>query len=103
MIFYNSEPYLKGKETKASFNIIDLIEENDLLEIEYYSPRYKERVTRLFEVDYKYNEYISLKNSYCTFQLKNGEYSESDKKLNPIIKSVVTKEKFDSIKYEGGE
>ncbi len=29
--FYNSEPFLKGNETKASHNIIDLIEKHDLI------------------------------------------------------------------------
>lgn len=95
--FKNIDRYIIGEPSK---NIIDLIEENDLLSIEYYSPRYEERVTRLFEVDFKYDKYISLTNSHCTFNLTNEEYSELDKKLNPIIKSVVTKEQFDSVRYE---
>ena len=92
-----TDKYIIGE---SSENIIDLLEENDLLSIEYYSPRYEERVTRLFEVDFKYDESIVLTNSHCTFNLTNGEYSELDKKLNPIIKSVVTKEQFNSVKYE---
>ena len=85
---------------KSSENIMDLIEENDLLSIEYYSPRYEERVTRLFEVDYRHNEYLRLKNTYCDFMLVNNEFRETDRSLNPIIKSVVTKEQFNSVKYE---
>ena len=45
--------YTKENVIKASYNIIDLIEEKDLLEIEYFSLRYEKRVTRLFEVTYK--------------------------------------------------
>lgn len=93
--YYVEDGYFVAKECT-----MNLLEENDLLSIEYYSPRYEERVTRLFEVDFKYDKYISLTNSHCTFNLTNGEYSELDKKLNPIIKSVVTKEQFNSVKYE---
>ena len=90
----------KKNVLKVSENIMDLIEENDLLSIEYYSPRYEERVTRLFEVDYRYGEYLSLKNAYCDFMLVNNKFREIDRSLNPIIKSVVTKEQFNSVKYE---
>lgn len=31
MIFYNSKPFLKGKEVKASHNIIDILEEGDYI------------------------------------------------------------------------
>ena len=90
----------RGEIKEVSENIIDLIEEDDLLSIEYYSPRYEERVTRLFEVDYRHNEYLRLKNAYCDFMLVNNEFRETDRSLNPIIKSVVTKEQFNSVKYE---
>lgn len=90
----------KKNVLKVSENIMDLIEENDLLNIEYYSPRYEERVTRLFEVNYRYGEYLSLKNAYCGFTLVNNEFRETDRRLEPIIKSIVTKEQFNSLKYE---
>ena len=88
---------------KASYNIIELIEEKDLVEIEYYSLRYKERVTRLFEVSFKDGKYINLSNAKCEFMLINGEFNEQDKELMPIIKSIVTKEQFESCKYKVGE
>lgn len=40
---------IKGK---PSYNIIDLIEDKDFCEIEFYSPRYEKRITRVFQVDY---------------------------------------------------
>ena len=84
---------------KHSDNIIDLIEEGDLLKIEYYSLRYEERVKRLFEVTYKDERYMNLVNGKCDFMLVNGEFNKSDKELNPVIKSIVTKEQFESMKY----
>lgn len=86
--------------TNASYNIIDLIEVGDLLKIEYYSLRYEERVTRLFEVTYKDERYINLSNAKCEFMLIENEFNKGDKELEPIIKSVVTKEQFEAIKYE---
>ena len=77
---------------EPSFNILDLIEEGDLLEIEYFSRRYKERVTRLFEITYLDEKYITLDNSRCNFTLTNKDFSKGDKKLKPIIKRILTKE-----------
>lgn len=88
---------------KSSPNIIDLIEENDLLKIEYFSLRYNERVTRLFEVDYMDDKFMCIKNSYCDFMLVNKEFNEDDKELNPIIKSVLTHEQFEAMQYVVGD
>lgn len=84
---------------EPSFNILDLIEEGDLLEIEYFSRRYKERVTRLFEITYLDEKYITLDNSRCNFTLTNKDFSKGDKKLKPIIKRIITKEQLDSVAY----
>jgi predicted metal-binding transcription factor (methanogenesis marker protein 9) len=84
-------------------NPIELIEENDLVVVEYYSLRYKERVARLFEVDYIIEEFMTLKNAHCDFMLRNNEFNDKDKKLKPIIKSIITKEQIESIKYEVGD
>ena len=83
----------------CSYNIIDLIEDKDLLEIEYYSERYEKRVTRLFEVS-KYNQYLTFSNAKCEFLLSCGEFAKEDKELKPIIKSIVTKEQFESMQYK---
>ena len=95
------EYYANKKDIlKASHNIIDLIEEKDLLEIEYFSLRYEKRVTRLFEVTFKDGEYINLGNAKCQFMLIDNDWSNGDKELKPIIKSIVTKEQFEAMKYE---
>lgn len=95
--------YDKENIIKSSPKIMSLIEENDLLKIEYYSLRYNERVTRLFEVTFKDNKYINLSNAKCEFMLVNGDFNKSDKELEPIIKSIVTKEQFESMEYKVGE
>ena len=88
---------------KASYNIIDLIEEKDLLEIEYFSLRYEKRVTRLFEVTYKEGRFINLDNAKCQFMLIDNDWTDNDKELEPIIKSIVTHEQMEQMAYRVGE
>ena len=95
--------YTKENVIKASYNIIDLIEEKDLLEIEYFSLRYEKRVTRLFEVTYKEGRFINLDNAKCQFMLIDNDWTDNDKELEPIIKSIVTKEQFSSMEYRLGD
>ena len=88
---------------KASHNIIDLIEEKDFCEIEFYSERYKERVKRIFEVGYVARgklSHINFENAHCQLDIINGEWSNHGKCLNPNIKSIVTKEMFSSMEYK---
>ena len=98
IMFIGDEDIIKSRP-----NIIDLIEEHDLVVIEYYSLRYNERVTRLFEVTFKDGEYINLSNAKCEFMLVNGEFNKGDKELKPIIKSIVTKEQFSQMEYKVGD
>ena len=75
MTFYNSEPYLKGNETKASYNIIDLIEVGD------------------------YVNGCKVHNiANCLTIILNNE--ENISWINPSdIKSIVTKEMYSSVEY----
>lgn len=74
----------KGQITRASFNIIDLIEVGDYVN------------------DYKILDMVDVKDSnekaFTIFQHKGTDtiyfYSNED------IKSIVTKEQFESVKYE---
>lgn len=88
---------------KASFNIIDLIEVGDLVEIEFYSPRYEKRITRLFEVDFKNNSHITFNNAHCQLNIIDGNWSNADKLLKPIFKSIVTREQMEQMAYKVGE
>lgn len=89
--------------TKASFNIIDLFEEKDLVEIEFYSLRAEKRITRLFEVDFKENNHITFVNAHCQLYILNGIWSNEDASLEPIFKSIVTREQFEDAKYRIGD
>lgn len=89
--------------TKASHNIIEILEEKDLVEIEYYSPRYKERITRLFEVDFKHKDNITFGNTHCQLNIFDGEWGNHDQLLEPVIKSIVTREQFEQMQYKVGE
>lgn len=93
----------KSGVIKSSPNILELLEEHDFITIEYYSLRYDERVERIFEVDYKDEEFTTLKNAYCDFRLKNNEFNDSDKALEPIVKSVITREQIENVEYRIGE
>lgn len=87
------------KFIKSSENIIDVIEKEDLVEIEYYSERYDERVTRLFRVESVIKKDISFHNSHCQLNIFDGEWARHDKHLKPIIKSIVTHEQIKNMKY----
>lgn len=93
--------YDEDTVTKASYNIIDLIEVGDLVEIEFYSPRYEKRITRLFEVDFKNNSHITFNNAHCQLNIVDGIWSDAD--LKPVFKSIVTKEQFENAKYRIGD
>ena len=84
---------------KHSPNIIDLIEDEDFVILEYKSPKYRERIKRIFEVS-KIDEYISFENAHCSFFYKIGDKKISDNVCKNIkIKSIVTKEQFQSMEY----
>lgn len=99
----NNKPYTINDIQKASFNVIDLMKEKDLVEIEYYSQRYNKRVIRLFEITYIDDEYINFDNSKCNFMLVNKQFTNSDKELKPIFKSIITCEQREQKSYKLGE
>lgn len=98
--YYYLDVRKERKIVKADYDIIDLIEQDDLIEIEFYSPRYKKRVTRLFAVELKNNNDIIFANTHCQLIILNGSWNNEDKLLKPVFKSIVTKEQFESIKYK---
>ena len=85
---------------KSSPNIIDLIEENDLVKIEYYAPGYEKRITRIFVVDFKNENDIAFENSHCNLNIFDNEWSKHDIKLNPVIKGIITHEQIESMEYK---
>lgn len=84
---------------KHSPNIIDLIEDEDFVILEYKSPKYRERIKRIFEVS-KIDEYISFENVHCGFNCKVGDKKIIDNICKNVkIKSIVTHEQFQSLEY----
>lgn len=82
---------------KHSFNIIEFIEDEDFVILEYKSPKYRERIKRIFEVS-KIDEYISFKNVHCGFNCKVGDKKIIDNICKNVkIKSIVTHEQFQSV------
>lgn len=78
-------------------NVLDLLEKNDFVRIEYYSPKEDKIVNQLFQVDFVEGNYITLKNTYMNFIIKNGYFISDD--LNPIIRSIITKENIQKMEY----
>jgi hypothetical protein len=85
---------------KHSKNIIDLIEDEDIVILEYKSPKYRERITRRFEVS-KIGDDISFENLHCDFLCKVGDKKITDTICKNIkIKSIATKEQLSDIEYK---
>lgn len=94
------DTYLLKDIAKHSKNIIDIIEDEDFVMLEYKSPKYRKRITRKFEVS-KIDNYISFDNQHCSFNCKVGDKKIIDKICKNIkIKSIVTKEQFKQVEYK---
>ena len=90
------------ENNELGLRIIDILMEGDLVRIEFYSPRQETRVERLFEVEGISNgrHYIQLSNSHCNFLIVDGNYLPRDEELEPIITSIITVEKLESINHD---
>ena len=84
---------------KHSKNKIELLKDGDFVELEYKSPKYRKRITRVFEVS-ELDEYIIFENYHCNFFCKKGDKKITDKTCKNIkMKSILTHEQFESMKY----
>ena len=84
---------------KHSPNIIDLIEENDLVEIEYYSRKYRGRITRVFVGEFVGKGAVTFYNAHTRLYIFYYKWSEN-KKYKPKIKTILTKEQYTVNCYE---
>lgn len=102
-IIYGNSIDINSNVLKRCDNIIDLLEIGDLVTIEYFSPRANKRISRLFQVDHIWGDrhFITLGNAHMSFSIMDNEFC--DEELNPIIMSIITKEKLDSIRYDFNE
>ena len=95
--FNNKKNYYVTNEADADFdeivnhskNILDLIEDEDIVVLEYKTPKYRERIQRKFIVS-KIDDFINFENTHCNFTYKVG-----DKK----IKQILTAEQFNTRCY----
>lgn len=80
-------------------DVVDLLEENDMVRIEYFLPKEDKRVNQLFQVESVTgdNYYVVLKNAYMNFIIKNNEFNHEE--LNPLIKAIIPNEKIKNIEY----
>lgn len=85
---------------KHSHNILDLTGTDDIVILEYYVAKYKQRITRRFEV-FRHNNLISFNNIHCNFlyDLNKKEFVDG-KGYNVKIKKILTKEQFAQNVYE---
>ncbi len=85
---------------KHSKNILELLESEDIVVLEYYVSKYKKRIKRRFEI-FKTIKLIAFNNAHCDFlyDLSKQEFLDG-KGFNIKIKSIVSKEQFESVKYK---
>lgn len=85
---------------KHSKNIIDLIEDKDIVTLEYYVSKYRKRIQRKFEVETLEND-ICFLNNRCSFLYDREKQKFIDgEAFNPKIVSIVTHEQFSNIEYK---
>ena len=79
-----------------------ILEVGDLVTIELFSLKKNKKVTRLFQIDFitPDKSYISFVSPYGNLSFENGDWNKFDKELNPVIQSVLTVEKLESIEFE---
>lgn len=91
---------LKSNITKHSPNLIDIIEDEDIVILEYYVSNYRKRIQRIFEIEISGNDIYFL-NHRCSFLYDKEKQKFLDGKgFNPIIKTIVTHEQFNSVMYK---
>ena len=105
-LYYNNKISEKTKGVmlediiKHSKNPFKLLECEDIVILEYYVSKYRKRIRRKFEV-FKFANLILFKNTYCDFIYNLSKQKFLDGKgYNPKIKSIVTKEQFESVSYK---
>ena len=87
-VAFNTEPYVYGDVIKSSPNIIDLIEVGDVLS-------FKDGCVCII-LEISDNDYYLIKDY-------GDEYYERKEVVEGEIKSIVTREQFESLEYRIGE
>lgn len=85
--------------TKHSFNIIDLLETDDIVVLEYYVEKYGKRIIRKFEA-FKYDTLIKFNNIHCDFLYDLNEKKWTEEEYDIQIKQILTHEQFEANAYK---
>ena len=85
--------------TKHSFNIIDLLETDDIVVLEYYVEKYGKRITRKFEA-FKYDTLIKFNNIHCDFLYDLNEKKWTEEEYDIQIKQILTHELYEANCYK---
>lgn len=95
--FKRDEYVLTGKESE---DIMELIEDEDIVEIEYYVRKYRHRITRRFIVN-KLGNILDFEGVYAdfTYYLDKKEWKHA-KGYNPKIKRILTIEEYERRVFE---
>ena len=102
-ILYDPDIESTLENDNISGNVLNLLREGDLVKVEYYLNKYDERVTELFKVFLVSPDLslVYLGNKHKFLHAHNGEFIESE--YEPVIVSVITREKLDSIEFKAEE
>ena len=84
---------------KHSFNLIDLLETDDIVVLEYYVEKYGKRITRKFEA-FKYDTLIKFNNIHCDFLYDLNEKKWTEEEYDIQIKQILTHELYEANCYK---
>ena len=84
---------------KHSFNLIDLLETDDIVVLEYYVKKFGKRITRKFEV-FKCYALIKFNNTHCDFLYDLNEKKWTEEEYDIQIISILTHEQYEQNCYK---
>lgn len=95
---------INGKQYKDSYDILDLVEKDDVVVLQYKN-KYNDIVSRKFEVERVTEEYIDFVNRRAdwVYDRKNKLFIDDFGLGQPIIKEILTHEQFEKESYKIGE
>lgn len=98
-IYNGAEYVVRATITKHSFNLIDLLETDDIVVLEYYVKKFGKRITRKFEV-FKCYALIKFNNTHCDFLYDLNEKKWTEEEYDIQIISILTHEQYEQNCYK---
>ncbi len=97
------EGHIVGKIIKYDKNIVQVLEDNDLVEIEYYVAKYRKRIRRIFEVTFLFGDntiWFEYLNTRFSFDVAENKWKRNAEGHNPKIVRILTKEQYERYSYQ---